>query len=411
MARNKYGKSFDEAKARKKERVQARRKAAQAKNAKRERKGKGIESYDARAKGGRNFDMKDVKNLKKKGYSNKEIKKYARSLGEGKLSEGIKRNEKAYAGKSYIGDQKVENIKDYDSGKGFNMADVKHLKRQGFSDKEISKYANSQVKEAGKKHGNAMSKYMEQHGQLDYNHGDWKKAKEKAKAHQKSSGTNTEDNTGTKGGNGGNQDTATPPNSGDNNVVDNNTKITNKQTQKVNQDNDINTSINGDNNQVYNNQDNSIRQYGGDNRSLVINEGSGKKGSDYYTSADKAITMGTLGGFYSPDDSPAGQAKFVDMNQRFNFDAQKKYENFGKQTANKYSGFRGGDTNLVNLQKRIDGNEQFFRDRATIQEVKTYGDRAAKTSYPVFEFGDPLEEIESNVGEIAKGYKDDIEDV
>ena len=197
-------------------------------------------------------------------------------------------------------------------------------------------------------------------------------------------------------------------------IVDGNksASVSHNQEQNVKQDNDITTSINGDNNQVYNNQDNSIRQYGGDNRTLVINEGAGRNSKgDYYNSADKAITMGTLGGFYSPDDSPAGQAKFVDMNQRFNFDAQKKYENFGKQTANKYSGFRGGNTNLVNLQKRIDGNEQYFRDRATIQEVKTYGDRAAKTSYPTFEFGDPLEEIKSNASSIAKGYKDDIEDV
>ena len=51
----------------------------------------------------------------------------------------------------------------------------------------------------------------------------------------------------------------------------------------------------------------------------------GKKRGGYYNAADKAITMGTLGGFYDVDDSPAAQAKFVDHNKRLNRDAQKKY--------------------------------------------------------------------------------------
>ena len=168
----------------------------------------------------------------------------------------------------------------------------------------------------------------------------------------------------------------------------------------------------GNNNTVINEQDNSIRQYGGDNRSLVINEGGGKKGKGgYYNAADKAITMGTLGGFYDVDDSPAAQAKFVDQQQTMNRDAQKKYSNVGMTTAAKYAGFRGGDVDIKALQRRIDGNDQYFRDLATIQEVKTYGDRAAKFEYAPFEFGDPIEEVTSNADKIAKGYKDDIDDV
>ena len=183
------------------------------------------------------------------------------------------------------------------------------------------------------------------------------------------------------------------------------------QEQNVNQDNDINTNVKGNNNTVINEQDNSIRQYGGDNRSLTINE-SGKKGKGgYYNAADKAITMGTLGGFYDVDDSPAAQAKFVDQQQTMNRDAQKKYSNVGMTTAAKYAGFRGGDLDIKALQRRIDGNDQYFRDRATIQEVKTYGDRAAKFEYAPFEFGDPIEEVTSNADKIAKGYKDDIDDV
>ena len=147
---------------------------------------------------------------------------------------------------------------------------------------------------------------------------------------------------------------------------------------------------------MFNEQDNSIRQYGGDNRSLVIGGGpdSGRNSrGKYYTDADKAITMGTLGGFYAPDNSPAAQAKFTDLNQTLNRDAQKKYSNVGVTTAEKYAGFRGGDTNIMGLQKRIDQNDQYFRDLSTLQEVKTYGDRAAKTKYPKFEFGAPIEEV------------------
>ena len=191
-----------------------------------------------------------------------------------------------------------------------------------------------------------------------------------------------------------------------------NTSIRNNQSQRVNQDNDIDTNVNGNNNKVFNQQDNSIRQYGGDNRSLVINEGSGGKGSNkYYTSADKAITMGTLSGFYDVDDSPAAQAGYVDQQQTMNRDAQKKYANSGTRIASKYAGFRGGDLNMKTLQQRIDSNGQHFSDLATIQEVKTYGDRAAKRDYAKFEFGDPIEEVTSNAGEIASGYKDDIDDM
>lgn len=219
------------------------------------------------------------------------------------------------------------------------------------------------------------------------------------------------------------KNTPKPSNSNNNNQTATNTgdiaqktDIKNTQEQNVNQDNDITTSINGDNNRVFNEQDNSIRQYGGDNRSLVINEantGNQKGGGSggYYNSADKAITMGTLGGFYAPDDSPAGQAKFVDQAQTMNRDAQKRYSNVGVTTAAKYAGQKAGKVDVNALQRRIDGNEQYFRDRATVQEMKTYGDRAAKFRYDPFEFGDPIEEVKSNAADIAKGYRDDIDDM
>ena len=215
--------------------------------------------------------------------------------------------------------------------------------------------------------------------------------------------------------------TPTPTNNGQvaNNTgdIEQSTKIKNTQEQNVNQDNDITTDINGNNNTVFNNQDNSIRQYGGDNRSLVINEantgnqsGSGSSGG-YYNTADKAISMATLGGFYDVDDSPAARASFVDQSVTMNRDNQKRYAGMGLQTAAQYTDFRAGDVNMENLQSSIDGAGQKFRDMATIQEVKTYGDRAAVTSYPAFEFGDPIDEVTSNAGDIADDYRDDIDDM
>ena len=372
---------------------QARRKAAQA--------GMGdayktdISKYDHAAHGNKKFDMRDVKHLRSQGYSDDDIAKYSSSLGADQLEEGLRQNNRQFAGQHAYQDMaKGSKISDHDVGKGFNISDVKYLRSQGYSDKDIARHAHESVTQGGKRHGNAMSKFMDKQGYLDYYHGDWKKAKGKAQAH---SGNNVKD-------------------TGD---VNNNTEINNQQTQNVNQNNDINTTVNGNNNTITNNQDNSIRNYGGDNRSLIINEsntgvqgGSGRNSrGSYYNTADKAITMGTLGGFYDVDDSPAGQAKFMDMNQTFNRDAQKRYEGFGANTAKQYSNYRSGAFNIENLQQRVDSTGQRFRDMATIQGVKTYGDRAAVTNYPAFEFGDPIKEITSNADKIAKGYKDDIDDV
>ena len=55
------------------------------------------------------------------------------------------------------------------------MADIRSLRRSGFSDAEIAKYGRSQVAE-GKTHGNPVSKFMDQHGKLDYHYGEWGKS-------------------------------------------------------------------------------------------------------------------------------------------------------------------------------------------------------------------------------------------
>ena len=118
--------------------------------------------------------------------------------------------------------------------------------------------------------------------------------------------------------------------------VEQKTKFFNEQKQKVNQDNDINTTITGDNNKVFNEQDNSIRQYGGDNRKIVINEantgtggGSDRYGGYQLSGTEKALEAGTLGGFFDADDSPAARAKFVDQSLTMNNDFQKQFANSG----------------------------------------------------------------------------------
>lgn len=430
-----------------------------------------INAYDFKSHGMHKFDMKDVDHLRSQGYSDDDIAKYSSNLSVDQLDAQIRLNNTQFAGQHGVKDMaKGAKITDHDVGRGFNVHDVHYLRRQGFSDKEIAAHAHTSVLQGGKSHGLAMANFMHKQGYLDYHHGAWKNAKGKAQAQIKGNNNNNSGNIGVgntqQNNNSGNIGDGNLQNSqnnnkgvigsgtqqnnnkgiiGDNNTqlnnsgnvgkdgqggigntnvkdtgdVNNNTELNNQQTQNITQNNDINTTVTGNNNVVTNNQDNSIRNYGGDNRSLIINEsntgvqggaGRNSRGS-YYNTADKAITMGTLGGFFDVDDSPAGQAKFMDMNQTFNRDAQKRYLDFGSNTANRYRNYRSGAFNIENLQKRVDGTGQRFRDMATIQGVKTYGDRAAVTNYPAFEFGDPIKKIESRADKIAKGYKDDIDDV
>ena len=128
----------------------------------------------------------------------------------------------------------------------------------------------------------------------------------------------------------------------------------------------------------------------------------------FYSEADKAITQQVLNAGGGADDSASAQTDFVGQQQGMNRVAQKEYKGLGKQTANNYSGFRGGDVNMQALQSRIDNTTQNLKDMATVQEVKTYGDRAAGFNYKPFVFGDKSEPVKSNASEIAKEYKKDL---
>ena len=133
----------------------------------------------------------------------------------------------------------------------------------------------------------------------------------------------------------------------------------NLQDQDVEQDNDITSTVTGDNNYVYNNQDNSIRQYGGDNRQFTY-----VGGKD--TRLDTPASMATLSGIWDVDDSPAKQAKFVDLYSSLNADNQKKYANTSHiaegaiARANRNSTI---DTNA--LDDRIYNCEMYSRSKLT----------------------------------------------
>ena len=181
------------------------------------------------------------------------------------------------------------------------------------------------------------------------------------------------------------------------------------QNQEVQQDNDISTTIDGNNNTVVNNQDNSIRQYGGDNRSFTYNGSGGSNGGNKYE--DTPVSAATMAGHYAGDDSPAAQAKFNDLYTGLNRDNQKRYAGQGLATAAMFSNFDARnytDESMTNTIQRSILNSQ---DRADVQTGLTLGDIWRPDYAPDWRMPDKPSKIESNVDEITKDIKDDIEDM
>ena len=160
------------------------------------------------------------------------------------------------------------------------------------------------------------------------------------------------------------------------------------QTQKVNQDNDINNTVTGDNNYTNINQDNSVRQYGGDNR-IFQYQSNGNAGTD------TPASMATLAGFYDVDDSPAKQAKFQDLYSTLNSDAQKKYSNTSHiaqgaiANANRNSTLDAGA-----MDARIRNREMYSRAKADQMGMNLFGDMY-KGSGPSWQTADPQKPVET----------------
>lgn len=317
-----------------------------------------INQYDHAAYGNKKFDMKDVKHLRKSGYSNADIKKYTSGLSADQFSEGMRLNQKRFAGEHFQGNMtEGAKISDHDVGKGFNVADVNYLRRQGFSDQEIAKHAHSSVTEDGKRHGNAMSKFMDEQGMLDYKRGAWKDAKERASGHK--------DKVGKKPPTQKDPMPTIPDTSGNKTEVKSGAV---QQTQMVSQNNDINTAINGSNNYTNINQDNSVRQYGGDTR--IFNYQGGKDGR-----TDTPVSAATMGGFYDVDDSPAKQAKFMDLYSTLNRDAQKQYSDTSSIAQGAINRARQNESLDINaMDKRIKDREMYSRAKADVMGGNIFGD-------------------------------------
>lgn len=186
--------------------------------------------------------------------------------------------------------------------------------------------------------------------------------------------------------------------------------------QNVNQDNDITTTIDGNNNDVTNTQDNSITQnnidnsdnrrfYGGSSRSFIYNGGGGE--SRLY---DSPVSMATLGGYYDVDDSPAANAKFVDMYTDLNSQQQRANDKYYKANGTfNYGSDESRAFDPVRMMDRIDSAPQASYDRADREAAMLFGDIWKwKNSLPRWKMPTPAEPIKSNVKEVAEEYTSKI---
>ena len=164
------------------------------------------------------------------------------------------------------------------------------------------------------------------------------------------------------------------------------------------QDNDIITDIVGDNNTVKNYQDNSIRNYGGDQRNFTYIGGQ----NPLY---DSPVSAATMAGYYSPNDSPAAQAKFVDMFSDLNTQNQRRMRNefdFRNDTDYAKQASRMNQFDPQAMEDNINNFSEKQRARATVGLSNIFGD-FNKWNMKWTPSQSPSK-IKSNVEDIAKSY-------
>ncbi len=320
---------------------------------------------------------KGIQQMKADGFSDKKIAKKLQKHQDsgGKLGER--------ASERIRGDMaKGSTIDDFDAGRVLTKRDVKYMQAQGFADDKIQSYVANNKGKVGKGAANWLSR-------------------------QQAKPTGGTGDSGSDGGTNEPQPTPSNPDQqreqnignvsgkdnqggiGNTNVKDTGdinqtTDITNTQTQKVNQDNDINQTI-GDGSNVVNNVDNSVRSFGGDNRSMVINTGNtgaqGGGSSSLTGALDGAATAATLGGFYDVDDSPAATAKFMDLHNTLNSDAQKQWgdpSTFAGQAIANADQKAEMDANA--LDQRIAAREKANAAQANLMYNDMFGDPSEPTA-------------------------------
>ena len=155
----------------------------------------------------------------------------------------------------------------------------------------------------------------------------------------------------------------------------------NSPSQRVQQDNDITTSIKGDGNKVTNMQDNSITQtnidrrdqsryYGGSSR--IFNYRGGRGLSSLY---DSPTSMATMGGFYDVDDSPSSIAKFQDLYTDLNASNQKANDEYYKKTGTfDYSSNKSQAFDHGKMMDFLNKSGQKSYDQADLETSMLYGD-------------------------------------
>ena len=149
----------------------------------------------------------------------------------------------------------------------------------------------------------------------------------------------------------------------------------NNQNFNVTQDNDLNAQITGDNNVSQITQDNSVRNYGGNQNNFTYVSGQNANGTPSYLT-DSPVSAATMAGYYSPNDSPASNAAFVDRYQTMNSDAQKKYNPFG--TAEGYmtrATNMPGTVDPTALRQEINMAPELAYARSDMANLNTYGDQ------------------------------------
>lgn len=152
------------------------------------------------------------------------------------------------------------------------------------------------------------------------------------------------------------------------------------------------------------NIDQSERYYGGTQNNMSIVYGQGSNQSN--TAAVSDLTTLGLG---KADDSPAAQAKFIDMYSTLNRDNQKKYDN--PNDAAKYIQ-RAASTNPIDyvaLNNQISQSIQNHYDLADKQSTYYMGD-GYKYRPPVYNMPENQDSIEAGTDEIYDDVKDELND-
>ena len=352
------------------------------------------------------INQKSVAQMKADGFKDKKVDRLLRrqEAKGGKLGERAAERIREDMGEG-------AKIRDFDAGRVLTKRDIKYMQAQGFADKKIQKFAANHEGKVGKAASNWMQRQQAKAAkptggtgdpgsnggagegqpaptnpsqQLESNIGNVDGTQNQGGIDNVNvKGKNNAVGTGAVGGKD-NQGGIGNTNVKDTGDIKQTTDIKNTMDQNVRQDNDINQTV-GDGSNVVNNVDNSVRSYGGDNRSMVINTGNtgaqGGAGSSLTGALDGAATAATLGGFYDVDDSPAAQAKFMDVHNTLNIDQQKRFPDatqFADQAIAKADQRAEMDANR--LDKRIMARTRANEAQGRLMYNDLFGDPSQPTA-------------------------------